>query len=45
VNNLLAVRENDENAIDFTLHLLSLFGLVEFGLSVYGSCYLLRTLV
>jgi hypothetical protein len=40
VNNPLDVKENDENAFD-----CSSFGLGEFGLSMYGSCFLPQTLV
>jgi hypothetical protein len=46
VNNPLDGKENDEHALGFALHLSSLFfGLNEFGLSVYGSCFLPRTFV
>jgi hypothetical protein len=41
VNNLLDVKENDKHAPDFELH----FGSGEFGLPVYGSYFLPRTLV
>jgi hypothetical protein len=44
MNNLLVAKENYEHALDFALHLSHLFGR-EFGLSVYGSCFLPRTLV
>jgi hypothetical protein len=39
-NNPLDVKENDDHALDFTFHLYHLFSLCEFGLSVYGSCFL-----
>jgi hypothetical protein len=45
VNNPFDVKENDEHATDFALHLSRLFGLGEFELSVYGSCFLPRTFV
>jgi hypothetical protein len=46
VNNTLDIKENDEHTLDFVLHLPRLFfGLGEFGLSVYGSCFLPRTFV
>jgi hypothetical protein len=45
VNNPHNVEENDEHALEFALHLSRLFGLREFGLSVYGSCFLPRMLV
>jgi hypothetical protein len=38
-------KENYEYALVFALHLSHLFGLGEFGLSVCGSCFLLRTLI
>jgi hypothetical protein len=38
VNNLLDVKENYEHAL--LLICLTFFGLGEFGLSVYGSCFL-----
>jgi hypothetical protein len=44
-NNLLEVKENYEHALDFAPHLSRFFGLGEFGLSVYGSCFLPQTLV
>jgi hypothetical protein len=37
VNNPLDVKENYEHALDVAL---AFFGLGEFGLSVYGSCFL-----
>jgi hypothetical protein len=40
VNNVLDVKENDEHVLDFTLFPSCLFGLGEFGFSVYGSCIL-----
>jgi hypothetical protein len=40
VNILLEVKENDEHALDFALHLSRLFGHGELGLSVYGSRFL-----
>jgi hypothetical protein len=40
VNNVLDVKRNDELALDFALHLSRIFRLGEFGLSVYGSCFL-----
>jgi hypothetical protein len=40
VNNHVDVKENDERALDFALHLSHFLGLGEFGLSVYGSCFL-----
>jgi hypothetical protein len=40
VNNSLDVKENNEHALDFALHLSRFFGLGEFGLSVYGLCCL-----
>jgi hypothetical protein len=41
MNNPLDVKENDEHAIDFALHLSRLlFGLSEFEFSVYGSSFL-----
>jgi hypothetical protein len=45
MNNLLDAKVNDEYALDFALHLSRFFGLGEFGLSVYGSCFPARTLV
>jgi hypothetical protein len=36
VNNLLEVKENDEHALDFALYQSHLFGLNEYGLSMYG---------
>jgi hypothetical protein len=46
VNNPLAVKENDAHALDFTRNLYRLFlGLGEFGRSLYGPCFLPRTLV
>jgi hypothetical protein len=42
VNNPLDVKENDEYALDFSFYL---FGLGEFGLSLYGSCFLPGKLV
>jgi hypothetical protein len=40
VNNPLDVKENYEHALDLLFTCLAFFGLGEFGLSVYGSCYL-----
>jgi hypothetical protein len=46
VNKLLDVKENDEHALGFALHLSRLsFCLGKVRLSVYGSCFLPRTLV
>jgi hypothetical protein len=45
VNNLVHVKDDDEHALDFALPCLAYFGLGEFELSVYGSCFLPRTLV
>jgi hypothetical protein len=46
VNNPLDVKENDEHALDFALHLSCLFfGLSQFGLSVYRACLLPQMLV
>jgi hypothetical protein len=36
VNNLFDVKQNDEHDLDFALHLPTLFGVGEFGFSVYG---------
>jgi hypothetical protein len=38
VNNLLEVKENDENALGFALHLSHLFGLGELGLFHWENC-------
>jgi hypothetical protein len=40
VNNPLDVKETDEHALDFALHVFRLFGLGEFGLYVYDTCFL-----
>jgi hypothetical protein len=40
VNNPLDVKENDEHAVGFALPLFRFFGLGDFGLSFYGSCFL-----
>jgi hypothetical protein len=45
VKNPTEVKDDYEHALDFALHLSRFFGLSEFGLSVYGSCLLPRTLV
>jgi hypothetical protein len=49
MNNPPDIKQNDEHAIEFALHLSRLFffspGLGEFGRSLYGSCFLPRTLV
>jgi hypothetical protein len=45
VNNTSDVKENDEHTLDFALHLSPLFGLIEFVLYVYGSCFLPQTLI
>jgi hypothetical protein len=45
VNNPLDVKESDEHTLAFALNLSRCFGLSEFGLSVHGSCSLLRRLV
>jgi hypothetical protein len=40
MDNPLDVKENEEHVLDFALHLSHLFcGLVEFGLSMYVSCF------
>jgi hypothetical protein len=43
MNNPLDVKENDGHDLDFALHLSYLFFVCfrEFGLSMYGSCFLL----
>jgi hypothetical protein len=43
VINPLDVKENDEDALDFALHLSHLFSLSKSGLSMYGSCTYLIT--
>jgi hypothetical protein len=45
VNNPIDVKENYEHALGFALHLSRLFGLGEFGLSMYGSCFSPQMLV
>jgi hypothetical protein len=45
VNNPLYVKENDEHALDFALHLYTIFRLGEFGFFVYCSCFLHQTFV
>jgi hypothetical protein len=49
VNNPLNVKESEEHALDFALHLSHLFGLGVFEhaiqTSVYGSCFLPQMLV
>jgi hypothetical protein len=40
VNNALDIKENDEHALGFTLHVSPFSVLGEFGLSAYGSCCL-----
>jgi hypothetical protein len=46
MNNPLDDKENDEHALRFALSCLSpFFGFAEFGLSVYGLCFLTQMLV
>jgi hypothetical protein len=45
VNISLDIKENYEYALEFALHLSRFFGLSEFALSLYGSCFLPRKLV
>jgi hypothetical protein len=45
VNKPLDAKENDEHAIDFSLHLSHFFSLSEFVLSMYSLCFLPQRLV
>jgi hypothetical protein len=45
VNDPLHIKENYEQALEFSLHLSLFFGLSEFGISVNGSCFLPQMLV
>jgi hypothetical protein len=45
VKNLLDVKDNYDHTLEFALQLSRFFGLDEFGLYVYGSCFLPRMLV